>query len=137
MTPFHVAAERGRCEEILGHLLLQGGNINIKNGDGVSNTIIRVRYEGRLCRCERDIILVDLLYYMAQTMGAIYVIALSFAKHSYRAVATGQISLLSTNHFLPQLWFAWHHQLFLLLSRCLCIVLGSDMVKLARQLRTV
>ena len=38
MTPFHVAAERGRCEEILEHLLSKGGDIDIKNDDGVSDT---------------------------------------------------------------------------------------------------
>ena len=39
MTPFHVAAERGRCEEILEHLLSKGGDIDIKNDDGVSDTV--------------------------------------------------------------------------------------------------
>ena len=38
MTPFHVAAERGRCEEILGYLIDKGGDasINIKDEEGVS-----------------------------------------------------------------------------------------------------
>ena len=41
MTPLHVAAERGRCEEILGHLIAKGGDtINIKDEDGVSALII-------------------------------------------------------------------------------------------------
>ena len=39
MTPFHVAAERGRCEEILGYLLQQCDNINIKDDEGVSYPI--------------------------------------------------------------------------------------------------
>ena len=45
MTPFHVAAEKGRCEAIMGHLLRKGGNINIKDDDGVivsQNTLLRV-----------------------------------------------------------------------------------------------
>ena len=38
MTPFHVAAERGHCEEILGYFIAKGGDtsINIKDEDGVS-----------------------------------------------------------------------------------------------------
>ena len=38
MTPFHAAAERGRCEQILGCLIAKGGKecINIKAEDGVS-----------------------------------------------------------------------------------------------------
>ena len=39
MTSFHVAAERGRCEEILGHLLQQCDNINIEDDEGVSYPI--------------------------------------------------------------------------------------------------
>lgn len=38
MTPLHVAAETGRCE-ILGHLI-GNGDINIKDEDGVSSTIM-------------------------------------------------------------------------------------------------
>ena len=42
MTPFHMAAERGRREEILRYLVAKGGDtsINIKDEDGVSATII-------------------------------------------------------------------------------------------------
>ena len=37
MTPFHAAAERGRCEEILGYLINgDDSSINIKDEDGVS-----------------------------------------------------------------------------------------------------
>ena len=38
MTPFHAAAERGRCEEILGCLIAKAGDssINIKDDDEVS-----------------------------------------------------------------------------------------------------
>ena len=36
MTPLHVAAETGRCE-ILGSLIEKGGDINIKDEDGVSS----------------------------------------------------------------------------------------------------
>ena len=41
MTPFHVAAERGRCEEILGYLIDKGGDtsINIKDEDGVCKCV--------------------------------------------------------------------------------------------------
>ena len=48
MTPFHAAAERGRCEEILGCLLAKAGDssINIKDDDGVS-TIHYVIIPGR------------------------------------------------------------------------------------------
>ena len=39
MTSFHAAAERGRCEQILGCLIDKGDDtcINIKDADGVSN----------------------------------------------------------------------------------------------------
>ena len=42
MTPFHVAAERGRCEEILGYLIDKGGDksMNITDEDGVSAIIM-------------------------------------------------------------------------------------------------
>ena len=46
MTPFHVAAERGRCEEILGYLLGKCDNINIKDDDGVSYAISEYTTEG-------------------------------------------------------------------------------------------
>ena len=38
MTPFHIAAERGRCANILGYLIDNGDvtSINIKDKDGVS-----------------------------------------------------------------------------------------------------
>ena len=38
MTPFHAAAERGRCEQILGYLIDKGGDtcINIEAENGVS-----------------------------------------------------------------------------------------------------
>ena len=41
MTPFHAAAERGRCEEILGYLIANGddSSINIKDEDGVSTKL--------------------------------------------------------------------------------------------------
>ena len=44
MTPFHAAAERGRCEKILGHLIAEGGDtcINIKDEDGVSYMYVKV-----------------------------------------------------------------------------------------------
>ena len=46
MTPFHVAAERGRREVILGYLIDKGGDtsINIKDEDGVSTIIMRLHY---------------------------------------------------------------------------------------------
>ena len=42
MTPFHAAAERGRCEKVLGLLIGEGGDtfINIKDEDGVSTIIM-------------------------------------------------------------------------------------------------
>ena len=42
MTPFHAAAERGRCEKVLGLLIAKGGDtcINIKDEDGVSAIIM-------------------------------------------------------------------------------------------------
>ena len=42
MTPLHVAAERGRREEILRYLIAKGGDtsINIQDEDGVSTIII-------------------------------------------------------------------------------------------------
>ena len=46
MTPFHVAAERGRCEEILGYLLQQCDNINIEDDEGVSYPISQYSTEG-------------------------------------------------------------------------------------------
>ena len=38
MTTLHLAAERGRCEEILGYLIAKGGvtSINITDEEGVS-----------------------------------------------------------------------------------------------------
>lgn len=38
MTALHLAAERGRCEEILGYLITKGGitSINITDEEGVS-----------------------------------------------------------------------------------------------------
>ena len=38
MTPIHAAAERGHCEQILGHLIDKRGEtfINIEDEDGVS-----------------------------------------------------------------------------------------------------
>ena len=38
MTPFHAAAERGRCEQILGYLIGKRDDtfINIEDEDGVS-----------------------------------------------------------------------------------------------------
>ena len=35
-TPLHVAAERGRCEKILGDLVDKGGDINTKDNKGVN-----------------------------------------------------------------------------------------------------
>ena len=39
MTPLHVAAETGRCE-ILRYLIDKGGDISIKDEDGVSSIIM-------------------------------------------------------------------------------------------------
>ena len=46
ITPFHVAAERGRCEEILGYLLQKCQNINIEDDEGVSYPISQYSTEG-------------------------------------------------------------------------------------------
>ena len=34
-TPLHMAAKKGRFENILGYLIGKGANINIKDNDGV------------------------------------------------------------------------------------------------------
>ena len=48
MTPFHAAAEKGRCEKVLGLLIDKGGDtcFNIKDEDGVSGATGKHRNAG-------------------------------------------------------------------------------------------
>ena len=42
MTPLHVAAEKGECREIVEYLINKGTDINIKDYNGVSETIYSI-----------------------------------------------------------------------------------------------
>ena len=43
MTPLHVAAEKGESLEIVEYLIGGGADINIKNDNGVSETILQIQ----------------------------------------------------------------------------------------------
>ena len=40
MTPLHVAAEKGECLDVVEYLIDEGANINIKDYNGVSETML-------------------------------------------------------------------------------------------------
>ena len=40
MSPLHVAAEKGECREMVEYLIDKGTDINIKDSNGVSDTIV-------------------------------------------------------------------------------------------------
>ena len=40
MSPLHVAAKKGECREIVEYLINKGTDINIKDYNGVSETIV-------------------------------------------------------------------------------------------------
>ena len=42
MTPLHVAAKKGECPKIVKYLIDKGTDINIKDNNGVSETIVLV-----------------------------------------------------------------------------------------------
>ena len=43
MTPLHVAAEKGESLEIVEYLIGRGADINIKNDNGVNETILQIQ----------------------------------------------------------------------------------------------
>ena len=43
MSPLHVAAKKGECREIVEYLINKGTDINIKDYNGVSETIVLVQ----------------------------------------------------------------------------------------------
>ena len=43
MTPLHVAAEKGESLEIVKYLIDRGADINIKNNNGVNETIQQIQ----------------------------------------------------------------------------------------------
>ena len=36
LTPLHMAAQKGRCEHILGYFVGKGADVNIKDNNGVN-----------------------------------------------------------------------------------------------------